>query len=441
MIILFLCFIHYALGIPSAIRLPFRVVDNLLDTEKILTDRQLVTTLCYHANDCHNTSISFSDYVPWRCFDGDISELRAPNRKDIYIGTSQLSASGKLISSEFIYENEKINFGYVQVFSYNEVCFQIKRKFDVDGEIGFNLQDINSKTLVNMSFIEQIYNKSENSIMKFGILYNSLKEGEIVLGNFDYNVKEEPVIELSIEKDYIRSFNTYAEDLFFTQKSFHVKEPLTRQFSLGVKIYMSINVMFTCLPIQFLDAFMLTNERLGINKYNSTTSFRSYCKIKRKSSTFTSIIECTKDIDTILLPTFKIKFDGKCIEIDPNESFITIEDRKIFPIAFSSVSSNLILGQNFFQNYFSIFDINNKTLKMYHKPTQPLLFSSTTVVNKFIKTILQFAIILLLFFFLITVGFVLYNRKKRINNQSIDYTEETDSSSQYEKISQYKLKY
>ena len=78
---------------------------------------------------------------------------------------------------------------------------------------------------------------------------------------------------------------------------------------------------------------------------------------------------------------------------------------------------------------------------MYHKPTQPLLFSSTTVVNKFIKTILQFAIILLLFFFLITVGFVLYNRKKRINNQSIDYTEETDSSSQYEKISQYKLKY
>ena len=277
--------------------------------------------------------------------------------------------------------------------------------------------------------------------MKFGILYNSLKEGEIVLGNFDYNVKEEPVIELSIEKDYIRSFNTYAEDLFFTQKSFHVKEPLTRQFSLNVKIYMSINVMFTCLPIQFLDAFMLTNERLGINKYNSTTSFRSYCKIKIKSSTFTSIIECTKDIDTILLPTFKIKFDGKCIEIDPNESFITFEDKKIFPIAFSSVSSNLILGQNFFQNYFSIFDINNKTLKMYHKPTQPLLFSSTTVVNKFIKTILQFAIILLLFFFLITVGFVLYNRKKRINNQSIDYTEETDSSSQYEKISQYKLKY
>ena len=162
------------------------------------------------------------------------------------------------------------------------MCFQIKRKFDVDGEIGFNLQDINSKTLVNMSFIEQIYNKSENSIMKFGILYNSLKEGEIVLGNFDYNVKEEPVIELSIEKDYIRSFNTYAEDLFFTQKSFHVKEPLTRQFSLNVKIYMSINVMFTCLPIQFLDAFMLTNERLGINKYNSTTSFRSYCKIKIK---------------------------------------------------------------------------------------------------------------------------------------------------------------
>ena len=178
MIILFLCFIHYALGIPSAIRLPFRVVDNLLDTEKILTDRQLVTTLCYDANDCHNTSISFSDYVPWRCFDGDISELRAPNRKDIYIGTSQLSASGKLISSEFIYENEKINFGYVQVFSYNEVCFQIKRKFDVDGEIGFNLQDINSKTLVNMSFIEQIYNKSENSIMKF---IDSQKSGRLYL--------------------------------------------------------------------------------------------------------------------------------------------------------------------------------------------------------------------------------------------------------------------
>lgn len=441
MIILFLYFIHYAVGIPSAIRLPFRVVDNLLDKDKILTDRQLVTTLCYDANDCHNTSISFSDYVPWRCFDGDISELRVPNRKDVYIGTSQLSASGRFISSEFIYENEKINFGYVRVFSYNEVCFQIKRKYNVDGEIGFNLQDINNKTLSNLSFIEQIYNKSEDSIMKFGILYNSQKEGEIILGNFDYNVKEEPLIELSIEKDYIRSFNTYAGDLFFTQKSFHVRDPLKRQFSLNLKIYLSINVRLTYLPIQFLDPFMLTNERLGINKYNSTTSFRSYCKIKRNSSTFASIIECTKDIDTILLPTFKINFDGKYIEIDPNESFITIEDKKIFPIAFSSVSTNLILGQNFFENYFTIFDIKNQTLKMYHKPTKPLLFSSSTVVNKFIKTILQFAIILLLFFFLITVGFVLYNRKKRINNQSIDYTEETDSSSQYEKISQYKLKY
>lgn len=441
MIILFVYFIHFITAFPSAIRFPFIIVDNLLDKDKVLTDRQLVTTMCYDKNDCHNISISFSDYVPWRCFDGDVSELRIPNRNDVYIGTSQLSSSGKLIDSNFIYENYKIPFKYVQIFSYNDVCFQIKRKYNVDGEIGFNLQDINNKTLNNLSLIEQIYNTSENSQIKFGIMYHSLKEGEIVLGDIDYNINEEPIIELSIEKDYIRSFNTYVDDLFFTQKAFHVKEPLTRQFSVGKKIYLSINIKLTLMPIEYLDIFMLTNQRLGINKYNSTTSFESYCKVKNIGVTFTSIIECDKHIDTILLPTFKIKFDNKYIEMDPNESFITINDKLIFPIAFSNVSNNLILGQNFFQKYLTIFDITNRTLKMYHKPTEPLLFSSGAIVNKFIKTILQFAIILMLIFFFIICGLVFYNKKNRVNNHSIDYMEENESSSQYEKISQYKLKY
>ena len=204
MIILFVYFIHFITAFPSAIRFPFIIVDNLLDKDKVLTDRQLVTTMCYDKNDCHNISISFSDYVPWRCFDGDVSELRIPNRNDVYIGTSQLSSSGKLIDSNFIYENYKIPFKYVQIFSYNDVCFQIKRKYNVDGEIGFNLQDINNKTLNNLSLIEQIYNTSENSQIKFGIMYHSLKEGEIVLGDIDYNINEEHIIELSIEKDYIR---------------------------------------------------------------------------------------------------------------------------------------------------------------------------------------------------------------------------------------------
>lgn len=439
-IFLIILYVQIIISSPQSLKFPFTIISSKLDSKRSIFDNLMVTPLCFPDNGCKNISLSFSSYAPWICYNGNITELKVPNRKELFISTSHSSVSGELKNTSFITKNnQNISLSYVHVFSYNEGCFQITRKYDTIGEIGLNIKESNGQINTNLSLLEQLYNNTKDKeLMKFSISYNNFNSGELIFGenNYQINPTTDLLLQLKSEKDYMNALKTTSEKVFF-KNQYQQKE-----FNISQGLYISITNLITIFPEKHLKMFEEMNLRLGLNKYNSTFTYKNFCETKKSLFSFITVILCKKEINQIILPNITITFNNnQNITINPNEMFIDYEGKKLFCIGFTNVSTNIIIGQNFFQKFITEFNIRNNTIKIFQKNNNSktnVSFSSSNIINSFIKTLFIFSTLLLSLFLIFFFGFVFYKQKKK----EILIDEERLTSNVEEDIDKYqKYKY
>lgn len=392
----------------SPIHLPFYMINSKLNDNRSYNERGMITNLCFlddNTKVCHNISLSFTSYIPWRCFKGNASQITYAN-DNYFITTSQATLSGKFVDSSFTdSQNNILPIRYIKGFSFSDACYQLRTKYSAYGELGFNFKDVNEQMYTNLSIIEQLYN---NSSMEFSLSFIDQEKGEIVLGVYNYDDKEKLALELDIEKDYIRSF--ISDSIYL---SFNTKQG--SKFKMKNAIYLSITNNITVLPIKYIDNFLQMNNKYSINTKNNLT-FKDLCKESRLYSSFDYKIECNKEIENVILPTFTLSFDNRySITFDPNKMWLDYQGKKIYCVGFTNISNNIILGQNFFMNYITIFDVKNHKVQLYSR-------RSKTKVNKYLsRNIILFSISILSISVLILL-YCLYKGNSRIYNDTIDYS-------------------
>ena len=278
-ILLIILYVQIIISSPLSLKFPFTIISSKLDSKRSIFDNLMVTPLCFPDNGCKNISLSFSSYAPWICYNGNITELKVPNRKELFISTSHSSVSGELKNTSFITKNnQNISLSYVHVFSYNEGCFQITRKYDTIGEIGLNIKESNGQINTNLSLLEQLYNNTKDKeLMKFSISYNNFNSGELIFGenNYQINPTTDLLLQLKSEKDYMNALKTTSEKVFF-KNQYQQKE-----FNISQGLYISITNLITIFPEKHLKMFEEMNLRLGLNKYNSTFTYKNFCETKK----------------------------------------------------------------------------------------------------------------------------------------------------------------
>lgn len=406
----------------SPIHLPFTMINSKLNDNQSYNERAMITNLCFNNDNtkvCQNISLSFTDYIPWRCFEGNVSQITFA-QDSFFITTSQATLSGKFMDSSFSNTyNKNIPIRYVKGYSYSDACYQLRAKYNAYGEIGFNFRDVNEQNYNNISLIEQLYNKTKESPIEFSLTFSSKENGEIILGQYQYEDMNELILELDIKRDYVRSFVSNSMYLSFnTEKS--------SKFQITNNLYLSITNNLTILPIKLIDNFLEMNNKYSVNNHNNLT-FKDLCKERKLYTTFDFKIECEKEIENIILPTFTLTFDNKySVTINPNEMWLDYKGKKIYCVGFTYISNNIILGQNFFMKYITIFDVKNHKVKLYSRKSKINKNSSL------LRNVLLFSIILLSISLLILVC-CLQQDKKRIHNDKIDYSIE-NKENRYNKL-------
>ena len=405
----------------SPIRLPFTMVNSKLNDNQSYHERAMITNLCFiddNTKNCQNISLSFTDYIPWRCFKGNVSQITFA-QDSFFITTSQATLSGKFMDSYFSNSYSKnIPIRYVKGYSFSDACYQLRSKYNAYGEIGFNYRDVNEQNYNNISLIEQLFNKSKESPIEFSLTFSSKENGEIILGHYQYEDMNELILELDIERDYVRSFVSNSQYLSFnTEKG--------SKFQMKNNLYLSITNNLTVLPIKFIDNFLEMNNKYSINTHNNLT-FKDLCRESKLYSSFDYKIECKKEIENIILPTFTLTFDNKySITINPNDMWLDYKGKKIYCVGFTSISNNIILGQNFFMKYITIFDVKNHKVKLYSRK------SKINENYSLVRNVLLFSISFLSISLFILI--CCFQKDKRIHNDIIDYSK-NNKENRYNKL-------
>ena len=108
------------------------------------------------------------------------------------------------------------------------------------------------------------------------------------------------------------------------------------KFQITNNLYLSITNNLTVLPIKLIDNFLEMNNKYSVNNHNNLT-FKDLCKERKLYTTFDFKIECEKEIENIILPTFTLTFDNKySVTINPNEMWLDYKGKKIYCVGFTT---------------------------------------------------------------------------------------------------------